>query len=418
MKRLLVLLVLLLLAISIVGVAPTFAQDCEDEIGCVVLGPDDPVTIASMLTVSGATAFLGEDSLGGIQLAILDWESELLGHEIELVEEDSGCNAEGGQAAAQRLAADETILGIIGSSCSSEATAALPIISEAGMLMISPSNTSPTLTNPDTETGGVWLPGYYRTAHNDLFQGAVAAIFAYEELGATSLATIHDGSPYADGLQGVMAEVFAELGGEVVFQGAVNVGDTDMSAILTEIAAAGPDVIYFPIFEPESNFIAAQSLGISGLEEVILMSADGSFVEGFPENTGDAALDMYLSGPYISGEAYDEFLAYWDEEIGGVPPSGFHAHAYDATHILLSAIEAVAVETEDGGLSVGRQALRDWISSLEGYEGLTGVLTCDEWGDCATGEALAIFQITDAELSDDNWPPPVVWQLGVEEEEE
>ena len=39
-----------------------------------------------------------------------------------------------------------------------------------------------------------------------------------------TLATVHDGSPYADGLQAVMAEVFADLGGEVVFQGAVNVG--------------------------------------------------------------------------------------------------------------------------------------------------------------------------------------------------
>ena len=419
MKRFLFVLALLAL---LVGVAiPVLAQDCEDELGCVVVGPDDPITIAYMLTTSGATSSLGLDSLGGIELAITARDGELLGHEIELVGEDSLCSSEGGQAAGQRLAADESIVGIIGSSCSSEAVAALPIISEAGMLMISPSNTGPRLTNDDPDLGdAAYMPGYFRTAHNDLFQGAVAAQFAFEVLEATKLATIHDGSPYADGLRQAMENAFVELGGEVVFSGAVNVGDTDMSAILTEVAAAEPDVLYFPIFEPESNFIAAQAKDVSGLEDVVLMSADGSFADTFPENTGEAAVGMYLSGPAVSGEPYDEFLAMWDEEIGGVPPSGFHAHAWDATNMLFAAIEAVAVETDDGGLIIGRQALRDAVADTEGFEGLTGVLECQEepmfLGDCATGEALAIFELTEAEV-EGAWPPAVVWTLADSEME-
>ncbi len=329
MKRILIFLMLLLLLT--VAVTVSFAQaDCDDELGCVVVGPDDPVTIAYMLTTSGATAFLGEDSVGGIELALFLRDGEVLGHEVELIGEDSLCSAEGGLTAAQRLAANPEVVGIIGSSCSSEAVAGLPIIAEAGMLMISPSNTSPRLTTDDPDANGVWVPGYYRTAHNDLFQGAIAAQFAYFELGLTRLATIHDGSPYAQGLQQVMVEVFAELGGEVVFQGAVNVNDTDMNPILTNIAAAGPDIIYYPIFEPESNFITAQARNIPGLEDVVLMSADGSLSASFPGNTGEAAIGMYLSGPYVSGDAYLEFLELWDEEIGGVPPSGFHAHAFDA----------------------------------------------------------------------------------------
>lgn len=414
MKRILPLLMLLSLFAAFTGVVGA-QMECTDEIGCVEIAPDDPVTIAYMLTISGATAFLGEDSLGGIEIAISQRDGELLGHEIELVGEDTLCSAEGGQTAAQNIAANEDILGIIGTSCSSEAAAALPIISSAGMLMISPSNTAPRLTNPDTESGGIWQPGYYRTAHNDLFQGAVAAEFAYNELGLTKLATIHDGSPYAEGLQGVMAQTFTELGGEVVFQGAVNVGDTDMNAILTEIAATGPDIIYFPIFEPEGDFIAAQSADVPGLENVVLMGADGLLVDSFPEATGDAAIGMYLSGPFIAGEAYDAFLATWEEEIGGVPPSGFHAHAYDATNILLNAIEAVAQVGEDGTLLVGRQALRDAVTATADFVGLTGTLACNETGDCATGEALGIYEITQAEI-DGNWPPAVIWTPGEAEE--
>ncbi|RMF81509.1 MAG: branched-chain amino acid ABC transporter substrate-binding protein [Chloroflexi bacterium] len=413
MKRALVLAFLLSLALLAFG-GTIHAQECDDAIGCVEIGPDDPITIASMLTTSGATAFLGEDSLGGIEIAIEQRGGELLGHEIELVNEDSLCNAEGGQTAAQRVASDETILGVIGTNCSSAAVAALPTISEAGLVMISPSNTAPSLTNDNPDEGGVWQPGYFRTAHNDLFQGAVAADFAFNELGARTLATIHDGSPYADGLQDVMANTFRELGGEVTFQGAINVGDTDMSAILTEIATNPPDVLYFPIFEPEGNFIAAQSVDIPGLEDTTLMGADGLLVESFPENTGDAAIGMFLSGPLVTGDAYQEFLETWDEVIGGVPPSGFHAHAFDATNILLDAIEAVAVETDDGGLLIGRQALRDAVGATEEFDGLTGVLTCGPTGDCATGEALAIFEITEAEVFDDAWPPQPVFVPGGE----
>jgi branched-chain amino acid transport system substrate-binding protein len=415
MKR--VLFIVLLLALFVVAGSVQGAQlECTDEIGCVEIAPGDPITIGYMLTISGPTSSLGLDSVGGIEIAIAQRDGMLLDREIELVGEDSLCSAEGGQTAAQNLAANDQILGVIGSSCSSEAAAGLPILSAAGMLMISPSNTAPRLTNADTDTGGIWQPGYYRTAHNDLFQGAVAAQFAFNELGLTRLATIHDGSPYAEGLQGVMADTWAELGGEVVFQGAVNVGDTDMSSILTEIAAAEPDIIYYPIFEPEGPFITAQSKDIPGLEDVVLMGADGLFSDTFPEGTGDAVVGVYLSGPYVSGDAYAEFLEAWTDIVGGVPPSGFHAHAYDATNILMDAIETVAQVGDDGTLLVGRQALRDYLDGVADYQGLTGNLACNETGDCATGDALGIFQITQAEL-DGAWPPAVIWTLADAAEE-
>ncbi len=415
MSKKLIAIVALLMVAGIVLTACAGAKfECTDAIGCVDIAPDEPIHIAYMLTVSGATAFLGQDSKGAIEIAIDDRGGKLLGHDILLTGEDSMCSAEGGQTAATKVAADPTILGVIGTNCSSAATAALPTISAAGLVMLSPSNTAPALTIE----GQTWQPGYFRICHTDLFQGAVAAEFAYNELGARTAATIHDGSPYADQLQQVFANRFKELGGTVTFQGAVNVGDTDMRAILTTIAADSPDVLYYPIFEPEGDFITAQSSEIAGLEETVLMGADGLLADSFPENAGPNSVGMYLSGPYVSGAAYDEFLAKWEAKFGGVPPSGFHAFAYDATNILLNAIEAVAVVEDDGTIHVGRQAIRDWIAKLDGYQGLTGVLSCLEKvfegvgtskGDCATGEALGIFQITEAEYAEGNWPPPVVY---------
>ena len=405
-------LFMLFILLTALGMPALAAGHCADPLGCVEVGPDDPIVVGAMLTVSGAVSFLGEDSLGGIELALLARDETLLGRDIELVVEDSLCLAEGGQAAAQRLTADETIVGIIGTSCSGAAQGALPIVSDAGMLMIAPSNTSPSLTNADIDGGGAHLPGYFRTSHNDLFLGALSAQFAIQALEVSALATVHDGDPYTEGAVRVMADTFAELGGEVVFEGAVDKGDTDMTAILTEIAASQPDIVYFPLFEPESNFLAAQLPHIPGLEAVVMMTAAANFVADFPENTGDAAIGIYLSGPLVSGEAYEQFLVTWDDEIGGTPPGGYHAHAYDAVNMLLDSVESVAKAHDDGSITIGRQALREAIAAIDNYPGLTGRLTCQDEspyaGDCATGTALAIFQITEAEVYDDAWPPPTV----------
>lgn len=391
---------------------------CDDPFGCVEVAPDDPIVVGGMLVVSGAVSYLGEDTLGGVELAILHRDGELLGHEIELVVEDSLCSAEGGQTAAQRLSADESIVGVIGTNCSSAAQGAMPIISDAGMVMIAPSNTSPSLTNEDIEAGGSHKPGYFRTSHNGLMEGMRNAEFATRILGATSIATVHDGDPYTEGLSRVVADTFAELGGALVFEGAVNKGDTDMASILTEIAVSDPDVIYLPLFEPEINFFAAQMQHFAGLEDAVIIGGGASFVAGFPENTGEAAVGVYISGPLVTGDAYEDFLESWDDEIGGTPPSGYHAHAYDATNILLQAVAAAAIETDDGGLLIGRSAIREALAATENYAGLTGSLTCQEAspyaGDCATGTALAMFVITEAEVYDDHWPPPVAWSFAAE----
>ena len=422
-KRLFALLALLMIA-SMVLVAcgsKQAAYECTDPIGCVNIGPNDPIHIAYALTISGATSALGEDSKGAIEIAIDDRGGKLLGHDILLTGEDSGCSAEGGQTAATKLASDPSVIGVIGTNCSSAATAAVDTISNAGLVMISPSNTAPALTLE----GKDWKPGYFRTCHTDLFQGRVAADFAYNELGARTAATIHDGSPYADQLQQVFAKRFEELGGTVTFQGAVNVGDTDMRAVLTTVAADSPDVLYFPIFEPEGDFIVAQSSEIAGLENTTLMGADGLFADTFPENAGPNVVGMYLSGPYVHGDAYDAFLAKWKEKFGGVPPSGFHAFAYDGTNILLNAIEKVAVVEDDGSIHIPRSALRDAITNGGDYKGLTGTLNCGDkdyssfgitnpaHGDCSTGGALGIFEITEAELNG-NWPPAAVYTPGGE----
>jgi len=370
--------------------------ECTDALGCVIISPNEPIHIAWVQAVSGAVAALGQTNVNGGQIAINDIDGELLGHPIKYDGEDSLCNSEGGQTAGTRVSADSTVVAILGTSCSSEARGAMPLISRAGMVMISSSNTNPDLTNPSHSDH--WQ-GYLRTSHNDLLQGRIAAEFVYNDLGLRTAATVHDGSPYAVSLQQVFADVFEELGGTITSQEAMNVGDTNFAPLLTTIAANAPDIIYFPVFEPEGYLFASQKCDVFGLDNTVLMGADGLFTSGFPQNTGSCANGMYLSSPYVSGSGMETFLNKYEAAFGESPAAGFAPHSYDAMNMIFAAIEQVAHVDADGTVYVPRQALRDALYNTRNFLGLTGNLSCDENGDCATGEALGVYQITQSMIA-------------------
>ncbi|MGH8928291.1 MAG: branched-chain amino acid ABC transporter substrate-binding protein, partial [Acidimicrobiia bacterium] len=233
--------------------------------------------------------------------------------------------------------------------------------------------------------------GYFRTAHNDAIQGAAAAKFVFEELGLTQVATINDGDPYTQGLTSAFEGPFEELGGTIVLSTAVTADQTDMRPVLTEVAAAGAELVFFPIFQPAGDFIAEQALEIAGLEETILMGADGLLSDTFvvlPQTEG-----MYFSGPTTpTTPEYDAFVAKYEETYGEAPIQAFHAHAYDATNMVFTAIETVA-QVDGDTLVIDLQALRDELGSMT-HNGLTGTLSCDEFGDCAS-PSINILQNTE-----------------------
>ncbi len=384
-KKLLILIPLLVIAsIAIVACGQGgSAFECDDELGCVTYAPDEPIRIASALVISGANAQLGLDSQYGVEIA-MDMRGQVAGHDVELQAEDDGCNAEGGQAAGQKIVSDPTIVGVVGTSCSGAGVPMAEVISDAGYAMVSPSNTSPMLTDPEQ----AWKPGYLRTAHNDKIQGAAMANYAYNDLGVRKAALIHDGDPYTSGLVDAFGAAFETYGGEVVELTAINKGDTDMRPVLTSIAAKEPDFLYYPLFTAECAFVTQQSKEVAGLENIVLASADGCFSDAAAEAIGEAGEGMYFSGPDLSfsGSLYEDFKVRYMDKYGSDPLSVFHAHAFDATNMIFECIEEVGVQEENGTLHVGRQALRDCLYATSGYSGITGTLSCDAHGDCADAQ--------------------------------
>jgi branched-chain amino acid transport system substrate-binding protein len=383
------------------------------DLGTVTYQEGEAIQIRSLEAISGDVAFLGIPNQRGTEIAIDDY-GDVQGFSVELgTPLDDLCSADGGQSAAQTIVSDDTVAGVIGTSCSGAGVPASELISSAGMVMVSASNTNPALTQTPFGTEGEnFSEGYYRTAHNDLYQGAAVAEFVYNELGLTQMAAIHDGDPYTDGLTTAFRDAFEELGGEVVVYTAVNKGDTDMVPVLTEVAGANPEGIFVPIFPPEVNRVAEQYVNVEGLEDVVMISADGAQVEGFLEITESEG--FYFSGPSlqfegnqneITGKSASDFLSDYQERYGEAPSAAFWAHAYDATTMLLRAIDNVAEVGDDGSLTIDRRALRDELYSSS-FQGLIGQINCDEFGDCGAGE-IQIIEHTDSSVIDATQIPVV-----------
>ena len=389
------LLLLILLAAGLLLVAcGGESLECTDEIGCVEIAPDEPILLASSLVISGPNTQLGTDSQWGVELA-MDFREEVLGHEVALQAEDDGCNAEGGQTSATKIVSNPQIVAMVGTSCSGAGVPAAKIVADAGYAMVSPSNTAPALTDP-AQAG---QPGYFRTAHNDEVQGRAMAEFALNELGVTKAAAIHDGDPYTEGLASVFAGAFEELGGEIVAFEAEAADASNVEPLLTTVAASGPELIYYPVFIPLGSLLTNTAKTIPDLEGVILAAADGVQSPSFVENTAGTSDGMYASGPDLGfeNELYNQFLQTYSEKYGTEPTAPFHGHAFDATNMILDAVEKVAQQGSDGTLLIGRQALRDALSATEGFEGITGTLTCDENGDCANPK-ISVSQVQDGDF--------------------
>ncbi len=364
------------------------------------LQPGEKIRIRSMHVVSGDLAGLGIPHHRISQMAVEDY-GPISGWEVELGEAvDSLCTAEGGAAAAEQVLAGPPAAGVLGTSCSSAAGAAMPLLSEAGWAMVSSGNTSPALTSDLAGSPGAdRRPGYYRVSHNDLHQGYAVAEFVNHQLGLGSAAVIHEGDSYSEGMAGAFADVFTRFGGEVTGSALADGDPADVAPLLEELAAASPQALFFPYYPPRGDAFVQQAEGVAGLADTVFV---GYGSEAGGEFDLPASRVLYLSLPdqrfegnrnAATGLTFDQLRADYESRYGEPLTAPFGAHAYDAAVMLLQAVESVMIE-QDGVLFIDRAALRAALSAAE-LDGITGPISCDAYGDCASARIILV----DARLS-------------------
>ncbi len=354
-----------------------------DAIGVVRIPKGAPIQIGGMWVISGPDTALGVDEQRGVEIAFKDVGGKLLGHPLKLDTEDDQCNAEGGQTAATKLASNPQLFVVLGPACSSVATPGAPILWQAGIVNICTACTAPALTAPDRKPE---YDGFARTVFSDSEQGKADATYLAKVAKVKTAVTIHDGSPYAQQLQQVMADNFTALGGKVLSQEAIAPTDVDMHPLLTRIASEKPDVIYFPVFTAAAAQILRQAKETPGLEKTKLMGGGSLLSADFIEAAGPSVVGFIIGYPDISpevmGKGYPKFVEEYKKTFGEAPISGYHANAYDGAMLTIDAIKKVAKSDKDGNLYIGKKAFRDAVFSIK-FAGISGPIACDKYGECS-----------------------------------
>ncbi len=151
---------------------------------------------------------------------------------------DSTCvDAAAAQTVAEKMVTSDGVKGILGGDCSGVTGAVLQNVARPnGMVMISPSATSPALST--AEDDGL----FFRTAPSDAREGEIAAQILQEH-GVKTIALTYSNSDYGKGLAEAISTSFQKLGGKVSIDIPHEDGKSDYSAEVASLAAAGGDIL-------------------------------------------------------------------------------------------------------------------------------------------------------------------------------
>src|SRR4029453_8220694 len=182
------------------------------------------------------------------------------GWTIELVAKDDDAEPALGKVAAQELAADPSVAGVIGAINSGVSKETIPILDQQHIVQISPSNTDPTLTlgpYPIDAPRRVWK-SYFRIVVSSLGQGRFAADYAYNQLGFRTVATVHDKKGYGQSLVTMFERQWRSRGGGITSSDTINPGDRAFGGLTHRLAAEHPDFVYYGGEYPEAGALLVQ----------------------------------------------------------------------------------------------------------------------------------------------------------------
>lgn len=253
------------------------------------------------------------------------------GSTVTAVTGDSTCiDAAAATATVERLIASEGVKGIIGGMCSGETIASLENVARAnGIVMISPSATSPALT--DIDDGGL----FFRTSPSDARQGEVMSAIVRER-GIDTVAVTYTNNDYGKGLADSFEAAYTAAGGTVTTNSAHDDGKADYSAEVAALAAAGGDALVVVGYVDQGGSGVVRAALDTGAFETFVFP-DGMVGSALETNFGSEIEGSFGQNPAAEGEGRETYLSM--AEAAGFDGSGaFSGEAYDAAALMLMAM--------------------------------------------------------------------------------
>lgn len=331
------------------------------------------VKIGSASPLSGPGAHQGKDIENGARMAVDDLNAKHIvigGKPVKWVlqAEDDASDPKQGTSVAQKLV-DAKVAAVVGHLNSGPTVPASKIYASAGIPQISPAGTTPVYTRQGYKTA-------FRVVANDNMVGSALAKYAIQTLKAKRIAVIDDRTAFGQGLADEFTKSVKRMkGAEIVSRQFTNDKATDFNAILTQIRARKPDVIFYGGMDAVAGPMLKQmkALGIAAK----MVSGDGICSEKLPELAGDALGDDKVTCVVAGGvtdkeqPALDAFSERYRQRYK-IPLQTYAPYAYDATMVFAAAMQKAN--------SVDPVKFLPALAAIR-YQGVTGTIAFDAHGD-------------------------------------
>ncbi len=339
------------------------------------------VKIGFMGPMTGDNATMGINGLAAVGIARdeINAAGGISGRQVEIVSEDSKCDATAAADAASKLVNVDGVVAIIGGLCSSETLAAIPIAQAGHVPMISYGSTNPKIT-----TAGDYK---YRFVPSDNFQGKFAADYIVNTLKAKRVAILYCLSDWCVGLHDVAKARLTEIGVNVVDEEGFQQGTQDLRTQLTKIKAANPDVVYFPSYTNEAivGFEQAKQLGLKAQ----MVGGDGWDDPTIPAKAG-AAANGALYTVTANEQLPQSFIDEMARRTNGAQIIIYSPRAYD----IMKAYGMIMQNVGANGEKINA-ALKNNFT----YKGIADTYTLDQNGDDVTA-MFAVKQYVGGKIQD------------------
>jgi len=331
---------------------------------------EETIKIGILAPLSGSNPTFGISTRDGALLAIKEWNAKggVLGKKLEAVVGDSQCEADPAVNAANKLIDQDKVKYIVGEVCSKASIPVSEIVNQKHVVQISPTSTNSGVT---VDKDGNTKPYTFRACFIDPFQGLVMAKFASGKGYKTAFIMYDQGNDYTVGLAQAFEKAFTEMGGTIVGKETYTSTDTDFSAILTKVAESKAEVLFLPDYYPIVNLVGAQAKdkGVTA----VMMGGDGWDSSDLDVKAADGG---FYSNHYDPGDTRPivvEWLKtygaeYKDDKGQPKVPDALATLAYDATNLLIAAIEKAGVDDP--------VKVKDSLAAIS-WDGVSGKITFD-----------------------------------------
>src|SRR3954471_107695 len=318
--------------------------------------------------LANAEALFGNTWQNGMQLAIdeLNAAGGINGERIELVREDDQGDPKQGTLVAQKFCDDDSILAVVANFNSGVTIPSSDVYHRCGMPQVTNSS------NPKVTEAG--YENLFRPIANDFMQGGAPATYALESLGAKKAAIVHDKQAFGEGVATVFRTTFEKGGGSITSYSGVAATDMDFSAVITQLKAENPGVVYYGGTMPGVGLFLKQ-LRELGLKSVFF-AADPAFLPDLITTAGTAnaagAIVSFQAPPYDSNAKLLKFSEDYKKAFNE-DPGPYSAYGYNEMAIILDAMK-------QAGSDISRAGAGHQLRNTK-FDGLMGLVEFDDRGE-------------------------------------